>query len=424
MGVCCKKKLERRIHRQLRFSLKSPLSCQLETMDEMKQKLMGLLVAVLLHLVVAIALTQDSIVRWFLPRPKAEETVKQPEPKTVVSFVITPRQKLVAKEIVKPPVQPKSQYTRTSADQPQQKPKEAKFVGAHDTVAQSSAQSQKDAPKIAAVEGKDRKHLSSQSDFQDGKLKDTSVGKPQKPVIAKNAQRPAPPTLKQPNSLIKEANKPDAKPERDATSPLTAANQPLIDYLKLLNKKPVQPQSLKPLSEVRNPQTGSSKEIKPTGKDAAKQLAEKQPEPKKATKPTPAQKPQTASSKAGFRPQIDSTKNAGSIIRKGKVSSNDTEATPEGRYKQAVLDAIYKDWNRRMGRHPDLTLPGVLEIRWYVYAPGKVKGILPLSEQHGSAIQKGITFQSISQAKIPAMPNGVRKKLKGDPMEFRVTFYF
>lgn len=362
-------------------------------MDAMKQKLIGVIVAVLLHLIVAVALSQDSIINFLLPKAKVENVVEKEKPKPVLSLILVPKKEIVAAPLPKviPKPKPQKSYTRTSANQPQKKPKDAKFIGAHDTVAQSTAEAQADAPKIAAVNGEDRKHISSASDFQDGKLNDESVGKPQKPLLA---EKPSPKKKRNPAEVAK---------------PLAAANRRQEEYLKTLQKKPLQPQSLKPLKDIIDPKEG-----------IAKQSESVDQKPKKA-QPKLAK---VASSKSGFKPRVDPTKNKGSIMRKGNVSSNDTAATPEGRYKQSVLDAIYKDWNSRMSRHPDLTLPGVLELRWYVYAPGKVKQIRPISEKNGSAIQKGITFQAISQAKIPRMPKKLQRELNGEPMEFSVTFYF
>ena len=359
-------------------------------MDAMKQKLTGVIVAVLLHLVVAIALCQDFIINFLLPRARVEEIVESEKPKPVLSLILVPKKEVVAAPIPKVTASPKA-YNRTSANQPQQKPKLVKFVGAHDTVAQSTAQSQADAPKIAAVNGEDRKHISSVSSFQDGKLDKEDVGKPKKPLLA---EKPSPKTQQQ---------------QADAAKLLAVANKEKVDYLKILNKKPLQPQSLKPLKDKVDPKKGVAKQSDTPDKKPVKV------QPKVAN---------AASSKSGFKPRVDPTKNKGSIMRKGKISSNDTEATPEGRYKQSVLDAISKDWNSRMSRHPDLTLPGMLELRWYVYAPGKVKQIRPISEKHGSAIQKGITFQAVNQAKIPKMSKKLQRELNGEPMEFNITFYF
>ena len=88
-------------------------------------------------------------------------------------------------------------------------------------------------------------------------------------------------------------------------------------------------------------------------------------------------------------------------------------------------NAIYKEWVRRLSQHRDLVLPGSIQIRWYVYANGKVK-IDPYHVQKrlGSEIQFGITFQSITAAKIPQMPTKLKNDLNGDPISMVINFHF
>ena len=134
--------------------------------------------------------------------------------------------------------------------------------------------------------------------------------------------------------------------------------------------------------------------------------------------------PVNRSSDPGFRPTTEASQMVGSISRSGRVSSLDTEATPLGKYKKSVHNSIAKEWYRRIGQNPDLIKPGALQVRWYVYDTGKVRGINILRELQGSEIQKGITIQSISTAKIPQMPVSLRQDLNGDPVEITITFQF
>jgi hypothetical protein len=39
-------------------------------------------------------------------------------------------------------------------------------------------------------------------------------------------------------------------------------------------------------------------------------------------------------------------------------------------------------------------------------------------------IQKGFTLNSIRQAKLPSIPNDLKKELDGEPIELLYNFYF
>jgi hypothetical protein len=135
--------------------------------------------------------------------------------------------------------------------------------------------------------------------------------------------------------------------------------------------------------------------------------------------------PSSQNPEPGLSPKSKTTEMVGSISRRGSVSSNDVKGTPLGRYQQKVQNAIYKEWVRRLGQNRDLILPGAIQIRWYVYDNGKVK-IDPyhVRKSLGSEIQFGITFQSITSAKLPKMPDDLKRELKGDPISMVVTFNF
>jgi hypothetical protein len=43
---------------------------------------------------------------------------------------------------------------------------------------------------------------------------------------------------------------------------------------------------------------------------------------------------------------------------------------------------------------------------------------------NSSDLQKGFTLSSIREAKLPAMPAGLKKQRRGEPLELTYNFYF
>ncbi|MFC4994131.1 hypothetical protein [Rubritalea tangerina] len=402
-------------------------------MSDAKIKIAGVTVAVLLHLIVAGVLTQDAIMRVLFPKKAHKEMVEQTaETEPVMSFrfvarpepLPTPPAPKPEEQTPPPPkVADKQRYNRTTDEQPQEKPKDAKFYGDADTVAQSTADAVAGAPEMPSVRGKDKQRTSLASSYQDGSLENENLGKPSKPTEPVPTEIPSPSEVE---SVAENSSNDDSQNQKveqmDAGKPLAGSRVPLADYLEAVNKLPSELKSADPITDLPESNKGkadseSQKEQRP--KEVAK--GKDKPKPKQRTKPI---MPIERSSQPGFRPEVEASKMVGSISRRGGVSSLDTEATPLGKYKKSVHNSIAKEWYRRVGQNPDLIKPGLLQVRWYVYDNGKVRDINILQELQGSEIQKGITIQAISRAKIPKMPAALKQELAGDPVEITISFQF
>lgn len=396
-------------------------------MSNSKLKLIGVTVALLLHFIVALALTHETITQFLYPKRVAKEVVEPSAPEPVVSF------RFMAKPSVKPVPVPKPEppkmvdkqrYNRTTDEQPQEKPKNAQFYGDSDTVAQSNASVDPNAPNQPSVDGKRKRDFPAMaSNYQDGSLEHEALGLAKKPSKSVPMEQPSPPAEpKVTKNLEDPVKKTDIAKQLDAGKPLSGSSVPLADYLEAINKLPSEIRSSEPIAELpqRNKgkaDTDSEKELQP------KEMAKAETKPKTKVTRIPSS-PINRSSLPGFRPTTEASQMAGSISRRGGVSSLNTEATPLGQYKKSVHNSIAKEWYRRIGQNPDLIKPGALQVRWYVYDSGKVRGINILRELQGSEIQKGITIQSISTAKIPQMPVSLKQDLNGDPVEITITFQF
>lgn len=377
-------------------------------MSDARIKVVGVTVAVLLHLIMGIALVQDSVIRILFPKPKFEKIVeKKPEPVMRIRLLATP--KPLEPKPEPPKVAEKQRYNRTTSEQPQEKSKQAKFYGEHDTVAQSNTAIDPSAAPMPSVDGKKEwNYPSSASNFQDGNLEHDAVASKSQPQMPTEIPDPLTKVTKNQAESAQEV-----QPQMDASKPLSGSSVPLVEYMDAINKLPSEIHNQKPVADLFEAR-----------KRKADQESEKDKRPKETAERKKAFPRIVRAGQSGFRPTTEASKAMGSISRRGGVSSHDTEATPLGKYKKSVHNSIAKEWYRRIGQNPDLIKPGALIVRWYVYDTGRIHGINVVRELQGSEIQKGMTIQSIASAKIPKMPSSLKSNLNGEPVEFSITFQF
>ena len=130
-----------------------------------------------------------------------------------------------------------------------------------------------------------------------------------------------------------------------------------------------------------------------------------------------------APKKDGFSGHSRKNKVTGSISRRGKSALN-VKNSPLGRYQAQISKAVELQWRRNCEQHRDHIVPGVMSLRFYVDAKGKVSGIKFQEVVEGNFIEQGFTQRAIRQAKLPKMPQSVIKELNGDPLELIYNFYF
>lgn len=385
--------------------------------------------ALLLHIVVAIALSTEFILKIIFPEKKVEDVAEvEPAPKPVMSFTITPKARVVpvAPELPKPEppkpkpkLQEKQQYAHTSDEQPKGKPKGPKFYGDADTVAQSNAETDPNAAAMPSVAGERKDGFSMASRFQEGSLEHENrsvVSEQPQPAPAEPPTPKAEPAKPTPQLEIAKTELKPAK-QSDAETSLAGSSLPMIDYLDAANKLPSERKVKDPVTESLLNDIKKAEREKAV-KEQLKEVAKKESRPKERAKPRT-----TKIADSGFSAEREASKVVGSISRRGKISSLDVEGTPLGKYKKSVQDTIAQEWYKRTGRNSDLIKPGTIQVIYLVYANGRVK-VVDLNVLQGSEIQTGITLQSITSAKIPKLPNALKNDLKGEPVEMSTTFNF
>jgi outer membrane biosynthesis protein TonB len=97
------------------------------------------------------------------------------------------------------------------------------------------------------------------------------------------------------------------------------------------------------------------------------------------------------------------------------------EATPIGRYKKAVSDAIGSRWyfyvNERMG----LLSIGTVDVSFKVTSSGKVTGLRVLHNNSNESLTD-CSLRSIMDAKLPPIPPDIAATLQNGCMEIDYSF--
>ena len=330
----------------------------------------------------AVAAAPAESVRFIAPEPAAPlpnpDTATQADPVTSAT-PITPATAAVAEPAVESAASAPTPghapgFARTSDDQRGKRPDKPAFIGERNTDATSEATPDPNAPAMPAQAGIQPRHAqdfeTTESRYQDGALTDASARTPE-PPDAPDSSTPRPPET------------PPAPPESAARG--VAATTPGRD----------EEQSIPPPSgrlaegsnpvEIPVPLTTSEK----TPKSAPRALPREgtpdalpSPDDLKETKTAPT--PQETPKQAAFHGNQRKTAIQGSISRSGR-SALDVEDSPLGRYQATLSRAIELEWLRICVRYRDFISLGVLTVRFFVVAKGKVRNV-----QFVGALQTGL----------------------------------
>jgi outer membrane biosynthesis protein TonB len=147
--------------------------------------------------------------------------------------------------------------------------------------------------------------------------------------------------------------------------------------------------------------------------------------PKPTPQPTPTQKAKTATppskyAESGFQPETRVTRLRGNVSNRGKASL-EANATPLGRYKKQVSDAIGSRWYYYVNSQMGLLNIGTVEIRFTVTPEGKIKSPLVLSNSSNESFAS-VSLASVVQAEVPPMPPEVAKLIENGRLEIDFSF--
>ncbi len=334
------------------------------------------------------------------PRPKAPTPPKPkaipPSPKP--SIVIKP--KAATPQVEKNLAEPKRRFARTSAEQAGTPDAPTDILGDRDTRAASELPAKTtgppNTPSQDGINPLHPRHLETVNrNHQEGSVGMNNTGA--------QTETPQEATAKKDSNTIDEAPKLEV-PEPDTGGSAKPRNQHLKEgkILPMANrgkgKSSTQEQETREEAPKEKPNAGSKKEGRGD-----------------ATEQTPK--------KDGFRGLSRKTKVTGSISRSGKSALN-VKNSPLGRYQALISKSVELQWRRKCEEQRDHIVPGVVSVRFYVDAKGKISGVKFQEVIGASYIMTGFTQRAIRQAKLPKMPSAVIKELKGEHLELIYNFYF
>lgn len=252
--------------------------------------------------------------------------------------------------------------------------------------------------------------------------------------------KPATPQFVQTDPTVAPAEAPkNARFESDNNSvaagdaaPSGSENMPSVDgrespAMELVNSNYVagrKPQPATPPSPQSTPEPQAAKP-KPTPPPPPTQLALREaptPPPNEEHKPESEQKKATPQkpSAPGFQPETRVTRLRGSVSNRGRPSL-EAAATPLGRYKKMVSDAIGSRWYYYVNNQLGLLNIGTVSIRFVVQPDGKVRDVRVLSNTSNESFAS-LSVSAIIEAEIPPIPPEVAKILDNSRIEIDYSF--
>jgi len=122
----------------------------------------------------------------------------------------------------------------------------------------------------------------------------------------------------------------------------------------------------------------------------------------------------------GFQPETRITRIRGNISNRGRASV-EAAATPLGRYKKMVSDAIGSRWYYYVNNQIGLLNIGTVDIRFQVGPEGKAQQVKVLSNTSNESFAS-VSISSILEAEIPPIPPDVAKLLDNGRLEIDYSF--
>lgn len=329
-------------------------------------------------------------------------------------------------------------FTKTSAETPEERPKEPDYIGSRDTTISgdenpAKEKSDADAPSAEGLD-RDEVNLVNQKK-QDGDLEfdglKTNKAQPTPPatLVAPDAPVQAS-TAPPPSPVVKpQEEQSEAEPQEKKDTITQALPQEQRSDAK--PTKTIHPLEVSPQGDILLEQVNFDE--KPT--PAISQLIKDIPPPAPDLPATRANTPQasakqqvydpmfTPEAQPGFRTNEKRSRSTGRFIV-GRNASLNVAATPLGRYQELIYRRIAYYWYAMVEDKRGDIIPGSLSIRILVNHRGQITSMELISRTGASVSQQSITFSAIRKASIPAMPLEVQDSIVGDKLDLVFTFYF
>jgi TonB family protein len=175
------------------------------------------------------------------------------------------------------------------------------------------------------------------------------------------------------------------------------------------------------------PKAEPTVEPKPTPKPDTEVALLEPPRPKTEPRPQATkaaqrqqQQEQHVSQPPGYQPQTRITRIRGNISNRGRSAVGAT-ATPLGRYKKMLSDAIGSRWYYYVSDRIALLNVGTVEIRFVVRESGKVEKVQVLRNSSNESFA-ACSVRAIMEAEIPPIPRELVPMLESGRIEIDYSF--
>jgi outer membrane biosynthesis protein TonB len=345
---------------------------------KLEHRRIALAVAVSLLIHVLILLT--AVLLLSLNRGPAKKPAPAPAPPPM-KLTILPA------PLPKPPEQKKQFFDSSQGTLSEKTPEKPVFESDRNTAAASQLPPKSDLP-VPTTNGEDIAELTLTA-------RNLSLGPTQQP------SQPSPASPPKPQAPAKPETKPEPTPA-ETPEPTPPPEKPL----------PTPKPTPKPTPRPEDTELAMLDPSQP--KPKPKPPAEKpQPKPVEQMPPSKPQPP-------GYQPQTRVTRLVGGISSKGKLSIG-SEATPLGRYKKQISDAIGSRWYYYVSDMIDLVNVGTVQLTFVVQKNGKVTNVRVVRNTSNESLAS-CSVRSIIEAEIPPMPKDVAGVVAGERIEVDFTF--
>lgn len=227
--------------------------------------------------------------------------------------------------------------------------------------------------------------------YTPGEKPASQAGNPSPPQPPTPATPPVPPSPQKPTTQATPQPSPETKATPQSTPLPTPNFTPPPNSLKLLEQPAAKPRQEAPSTP-----------------------------PSPATPPSSPNRPGTSGTSKGYQPETRQTVIRGNISNRGRASVA-AEATPIGRYKKSVADAIGSRWYYLVEHDMSLLSIGTVEVSFTVNQDGKVTGKRVLSATPNSSALQGCSLEAVG-VKFPPIPPDVAKTLQNGSLEIDYSF--
>jgi outer membrane biosynthesis protein TonB len=181
---------------------------------------------------------------------------------------------------------------------------------------------------------------------------------------------------------------------------------------------PAQPAPPQP-PQPEETQQSKAEEKKPEPVEADAILAAAQPQEKKEPvdqRPPPAPPP----AKPSYQRQARPTRLSGNVSNRGRAAV-ESQATPLGRYRKQITDAIGSSWYHHIRPRMDLFSYGTVSVVFIIDRNGKARRPRIVSNTSNESFEI-VTVESILASEIPPIPPDILPTLEGGQIEMDYTF--